>query len=75
MAYSRVCSASKLSAESKSMLFVWLMNNLTVFGPLPAVSDRENKSETFYNKIIKSSRLKCINKNWKVIDPAVSTIK
>lgn len=51
MAYSRVCSASKLSAESKSMLFVWLMNNLTVFGPLPAVSERENKSETFYNKI------------------------
>ena len=33
--YSILCKASKLSAESKSIVFVWLVKSFTVFGPLP----------------------------------------
>ena len=33
--YSILCKASKFSAESKSIVFVWLVKSFTVFGPLP----------------------------------------
>ena len=56
--YSILCKASKLSAESKSIVFVWLVKSFTVFGPLPI---RQKKNINTACKYLVSTQAK--NKN------------